>query len=143
MRLFIMLVALVIFGAVDAKAQTVKTWHWHFALLTDGSDGFVDTGYMDFSKELEQDIAVPLPTQMVKENWSCVRRSIQQDYSSTGRGGFHCSNGTLEFWQQVSCDDGKYNILYLHYHNVNYPYGSMVALESSIEGECVVSPKIK
>jgi hypothetical protein len=74
---------------------------WKFTVLTDGSLTIHSPGVVDYSHDLEQDLAVSLPIAMIKEGWACVRDAVVNDHD----GGFTCKNGQVEISNHVDCFD--------------------------------------
>lgn len=76
---------------------------WKFTVLTDGSPTIHSPGVVDYSSDLEQDLAVSLPPAMIHEGWACVRDAVVNNRD----GGFTCKNGQIEISNHVDCYDNS------------------------------------
>jgi hypothetical protein len=111
-KLFILMLFLVALFATTAKADVMdrpfvrnegEQIAWRFTELTDGSPSLHSPGWVDYSHNLYQDVPVSLPPDMIKGNWSCVRKAIRPDFE----GKFICTNGQVEFSNTVNCSTGS------------------------------------
>ena len=110
--LFVMIVALAALFATNVKADVMdrpfvrnegEQIAWRFTELTDGSPSLHSAGWVDYSHNLDQDVPVSLPPDMIKGNWACVRKAIRPDFE----GQFICTNGQVEFSNTVNCSTGN------------------------------------
>jgi hypothetical protein len=104
---------------------------WHFTtnlvFVTAPNNIFVGPVADDYSNELAQNLGVPLPNGMIKQNWACVREAPTE----VAGGGFSCSNGIVSLYSKVTCNDSnsERNVMYIRY-DVN---DSMLAFVSECQ----------
>jgi hypothetical protein len=132
-KLFIALLSMVILCAADVGAdpnQRNSKVHWQFTtnlvFITHPNEVMnVGPRVDNYSNDLGQSLGVPLPTDMVKQNWACVREA------TTWYGGFKCSNGVVSMYSRVNCinNSSERSVMYIAHE----PDDNMLAFVS----ECV------
>lgn len=126
-KLFLALLSMIALCATDVGATTNKTIHWEFTtnlVFVAHPDEIMNVGPVadDFSNDSSQNIGVPLPEDMVKQNWACVREA------PTKWGGFKCNNGYVSMYSRVTCETSNSERSVMYIEHVSD--GSMLAFVS-------------